>query len=219
MLLICYILSFLLNFSGSLSNDEIRVYLKDNLKGYEKFEFETVSCPRIKFKENIKIDKNKEFKLTGNTAYIPVSISENNSKLTTASFITVRVKLYRKVYIAKSSIRRGQELKINDFQTIIADVANIRGKIIDENFLLSSYKSKFNIDEREILTEELIEPIPVIKRGNKVFAYSITGNVVISMEAAARQDGSIGEVIRIVTPDKKVFKAKVLDSLNVNIIQ
>lgn len=213
------ILSFIVYFSGNLSRDEIKVYLESQLTGYKKIEFETVSSPKVKFREEISINQNSNIKLTGNTAYIPVYIKEQNSSNLTHSYITVRVKLYREVYAAKTSLKRGQELKSTDFELITADISEVRGKIITDNFFISNCKAKFNLDENTILTEESLELIPVVKRGNKVKAYSTVGNVSVSFAAAARQDGSLGDIIRIVTPDKKIFKAKVMDSLNVNIIQ
>jgi flagella basal body P-ring formation protein FlgA len=219
MYLLCLILSVFFWFSGNLSHDEINEYLKKQLTGYSKIEFETVSLPRIKFKDDVSIDLTKDFKLSGNTAYIPVMIKSQNSAYPTSSFVVARVKLYKEVLTARSPIKRGTELKKDDFQTEIADVSTIRGKIINDEQGIETYKAKFNIEQKEVLTETLIEPVPAIKRGNKVIAYSISGRVAISMDASAREDGCLGDIIRIITPDKKIFRAKVIDSLNVNIIQ
>ena len=71
------ILSFILHFSGNLSRDEIKVYLESQLTGYKKIEFETISSPKVKFREEISIKQNSNIKLTGNTAYIPVYIKED----------------------------------------------------------------------------------------------------------------------------------------------
>lgn len=219
MYLISFILSLILYFSGNLSHEEIQVYLEKQLSGFKKIEFETLSTPRVKFKEEISIDHNMQVKLSANTAYIPVCIKEQKSSNLTHSYITVRVKLYKEVYVTRTPIKRGQELKSSDFDRVVENIADVRGKIITDEAMFSNCKSKFNLDEHSILTEESIEPVPVIKRGNKVIAYSIFGNVSVSFAASAREDGSAGDIIRIVSPDKKIFRAKVIDSLNVNIIQ
>lgn len=219
MYLFCIILSFLFGVSGNISNEELKSYLDKKLTGYTSFNFETVSEPRVKFKEEMIIDTNREFKLTGNTAYVPVYIKTQNTAYSTQSYITLRLKLYKEVFILTNSVKRGEAIKSTDFQLKVVDVSGVRGKIVSEGFYPENYKAKFNLNINDVLTEELLEPIPVIKRGNKVTAYSVNGRVVISLEANAREDGSIGEIIRIVTPDKKLFKARVLDSLSVNIIQ
>lgn len=219
MYIVSFILSLFIYFSGGLSSGEIQGYLEKHLTSYKKIEFETLSFPKVKFREELSIDQNMPFKLSGSTAYVPVCLKDQKSSNVTHSYISVRVKLFKEVYVAKSAISRGQELKSSDFIKSVENVADVRGRIITDEFILKNYKSKFNLEEHTILTEESIEPIPVIKRGNRVTAYSIFGNVSVSFAASAREDGCLGEIIRIVSPDKKIFRAKVMDSVNVNIIQ
>ena len=61
--------------------------------------------------------------------------------------------------------------------------------------------------------------MPVIYSGNKVFAASIVGNVKISFNAFAKQEGSIGDVIRIRTTENEIFKAEIIDYQNVLVIE
>jgi len=61
--------------------------------------------------------------------------------------------------------------------------------------------------------------MPIMLSGGKVNAHAISGNVVVSIEAFARQDGAEGDVIRIITKEKKIFKARVIDGLNVQILE
>ncbi|MFA4923752.1 MAG: flagella basal body P-ring formation protein FlgA, partial [Ignavibacteriaceae bacterium] len=70
-----------------------------------------------------------------------------------------------------------------------------------------------------ILIREVLEEKPVIQSGDLVKASFINGNVIVSMEANARQEGAVGEIIRVVTQNKKQYRVKVVDSLNVNILE
>jgi len=61
--------------------------------------------------------------------------------------------------------------------------------------------------------------LPLIKSGDKINVSTIRGSVIVTADAIARQDGRLGEVIRIVTKNNKQFKAKVIDSNNVILVE
>jgi flagella basal body P-ring formation protein FlgA len=65
----------------------------------------------------------------------------------------------------------------------------------------------------------MIELLPAVYSGDKLIARIRYGNVVVSTDAYARNDGTIGEVIKIRTKNNKQFKAEILDSKNVKIIE
>jgi flagella basal body P-ring formation protein FlgA len=79
--------------------------------------------------------------------------------------------------------------------------------------------SKSSIPVGTVLIFESFQAAPVVKSGDKVTAQSNVGNVMITVEAFARQDGAEGEIIKIQTKDKKQFKARVLNFENVLIIE
>ncbi|MEI7812259.1 MAG: flagellar basal body P-ring formation chaperone FlgA [Ignavibacteria bacterium] len=189
---------------------EVEKYLEGQLVGYEKVDFEIVSAPKIQLNENINIDYDRQFKLTGNMAYVPVKISLPGG-LSTQALVSVRVKLYKTVLIAKINIRTGGLLRDYNFQLKQADISQLRGNVVNDTSMLMGSKARFGINEGDILTKEAIQPLPLIKSGMRVTAFYSTGNVTVTMGASARQDGYQGDLIRILTQDKKLFRAKIID--------
>ncbi|MCA2005582.1 MAG: flagellar basal body P-ring formation chaperone FlgA, partial [Ignavibacterium sp.] len=72
--------------------------------------------------------------------------------------------------------------------------------------------AKTNIKAGQIITQDLIEEIPLIQSGSRVTAEYIQGSVIISTEAIARQDGKANETIDILTSSNELLKAKVINS-------
>lgn len=191
-------------------------YLKENLKQYDKYEYTIVKIPNFDGKYEIRNEI--KINLSSSFAYIPVKIIRPNSSVI-QTYITVRLKLYKTVCIAKNSIDPGQSVTGSDAELKLVNVTDLRGTPIQSLDELNGWRSKVKISPGSVLLKELLDEIPVINKGDHITASAIVGSVKISTDAEARQDGVIGDVIYIVTKDKKQFKAKILDSNNVIIVE
>ncbi|MCH7962688.1 MAG: flagellar basal body P-ring formation protein FlgA [Bacteroidetes bacterium] len=211
MLVLLLSILFLFNSSGSDIRDDLADYLSIHLKGYEKYEYEILKIPSNY--SSIKILNGKDLKLSGNLAYVPVHIVKNNR--TAQSYITVKLKLYKNVLVTVRDIKRKEDLAKSDFETSLQNIAGKHAKPFTDIESISSYRSKKNLNEGEILTKNDVEKIPLIKVGDKIKASIVQGNVMIQFDAFSKQEGSAGDIINIVTADNKRFKAKVIDINNV----
>ncbi|MGE5432468.1 MAG: flagellar basal body P-ring formation chaperone FlgA [Syntrophomonadaceae bacterium] len=217
---ILYLLFFLV-FSFQTTDtlkEEIEKFLAKKITGLEKIEFEIASKPVSPAGGTIKVDTLKDLKITGGLAYIPVIVTTKDQAVS-QSFVSLKLSLYKKVLVSKKPLAIGSELKADDFELKTLDVAKLRGVPVCEIKEIMGTRAKFNIREGEALISEKLQAMPVVKRGDSVRAFELRGNVEISMDATARQDGSIGEVIRVLTSDKKIFRARVIDQFSVNIIE
>ncbi len=202
---------YLFTSPGSDIKDNIADYLSSHLKGYEKYEYEILKMPSDY--SSIKILNEKDLKLSGDLAYVPVNIVKNNRSA--QSYITVKLNLYRNVLITVRDIKRKDELTKSDFEISLQNIAGKHAKPFTDIESISSYRSKKNLQEGKILTKNDIEKIPLIKIGDKIKASVVEGNVMIQFDAVSRQEGSEGDIINIITSDNKRFKAKVVDNFNV----
>lgn len=209
--LIINIISFLFQSPDKLSEDIDR-YLAKELPGYEKIEFKIAKLPENY--KRIEIIESANLNITGNTAYVPIKLTNKENK-TSQTFLTVNVKLYKTVLVAKDRIERKKILNSGDFDVRLIDVAGLRGKLIALDSKIENYRSKTIIRKDDILVAELIEDMPAIFTGDRVKAYFVNGTVTIDFDVNARQDGKVGDLIRVVTHDNKQYKAKVVDSKNV----
>lgn len=195
--------------------DKIEEYLDQKLSGYQKYEFEISYAP--KETDNLIIDDNRDFKLSNDVAYIPVK--SVNGKSSSLSFVTVKLKLFDEVFSAKRNINKKMILSEEDIEIKLVDVAKIRGTVLTENDNPNTLRTKSLIKKGDVIISELLEKIPVIQNGDLISAQVQHGNVMVSIDAIARQEGCVNDVIRIASKDKKLFKAKVIDSKNVSIIE
>lgn len=208
-MLILILISFLSVFTFSQDfNSDVNNYLNQKFTGYDKVEFSVQS--KINSTEVVEIDNTREFKYQKGYGYLPVVIKRNNR--TSLSIITLNISLYKNVLVAKTDILKKSEINNDAIEFQLRNVTNVYGHPVTDINMLKNYCSKITIKNDEILLTEMLEKIPVIKSGDKIIAELNTGSITISTDAIARQDGSSGDIIQVVSKENKLFKARVVDS-------
>lgn len=182
---------------------------------YDDFEYEIMQMPE-KYSA-IEIITGSPLNMSANVITVPVVVTLEKSKR--SSCIKLRLHLYKNVLTAKNKIESRSLLNAADFELKKIDVSFVKGTPVSSLDEVNRFKTKVAITPGRILVREILEPKPVILNGDLVKASLSNGNVTVSLEANARQDGAVGEIIRVVTPDKKQYRAKVVDSSNVNILE
>ena len=191
-------------------------YLKNKLTQYDKYEFTIVKAPELEGKFEIRNETN--INLSSSFAYIPVKIIKPDKSIV-QTYITVRLKLFKNIYVTKNEIDPGQSISENNIALKLMNVTDLRGTPVESPEEFNGWRSKVKIQPGSVLIKEFLEQVPVIKKGDYVTAIVVSGNVKVSTAAEARQDGVLGGIIYVVTKDKKQFKAKILDSNNVMVIE
>ncbi|NOG97164.1 MAG: flagellar basal body P-ring formation protein FlgA [Ignavibacteriae bacterium] len=216
--MVTFLLGILFLISPVKKEAELKVekYLNQRLTNCESFEFEIFNIP--KNISDFKIKENDEFVISGSICYIPIKAVRNNHSEFN-SLLSVKIKRYSKILAAVNSIENKSELYPADFEYKTIDITALRGEPITELNSISSFRAKCFIKSGDVLTENMIELLPAVYSGDKITANIKYGNVIVSTDAYARNDGSIGDIIKIRTRDNKQFKAEILDSKNVNIIE
>lgn len=195
---------------------ELKNYLSAKLSSYQKYEYEIKSMPENFYKINI--DEEREFKLNKKYAFVPVKIYDKKNNVSN-SFITLKIRLFQNVLTAKKNIYRNEQLNDEMLEKKLIDVTGLKGKPISDYNLIKDKRIKISIRKGAILLQELIEPIPDVNFNEKLILHAGNNGVDISTEVTAREEGRIGDVIRVITRDNKIFKAKVIDKYNVTLIE
>lgn len=182
-------------------------YLQKQFPEFEKIEMQLQK--NFSSDEKIIVDYSRSISLGRGTAIIPVIATKE--KKTSSSIVSVKVQLYKKLLVANRNIERKEVLAKSDFETQVVDVTKLNGNPVGLDFLLSDYRIKSFVRKGEILLEEKLEKIPLVSVGDKVNAEVKNGNVTISTEAFARQHGSKGDLIELVSSNK-IIKARIVDA-------
>ncbi|KAB2837403.1 MAG: flagellar basal body P-ring formation protein FlgA, partial [Melioribacteraceae bacterium] len=135
------------------------------------------------------------------------------------SIVTLKINLYDEVFTSVRKIKRGEIISQNDFSVCEKEITHLRNNAVDISKMLNNVQASVNIGENMILQENMIEKLPDVKAGDKVFAFSNVGTVTVTFPVTVREDGRTGETIRVLRDDKLIFKAVVIDSKNVKIIE
>jgi len=140
------------------------------------------------------------------------------SKVAQGSF-SVEVHVMQTVYVAAHKIARGVVLAEIDLSEKKVDLATVKTRaIIDRGQLLGAQASRA-IREGEILSETNISPTPLVRRGDVVTLIVEHSGLLVSTYALAREDGSVGEVIKVDNlQSKKQIHARVVNATTVQVI-
>lgn len=220
--MISWLISILLLLNGSEKSSELNTYLASKLTEFKRYEYEIVSIPKsIESIDDQKVvfNKEREFKLNYGLAHIPVKVKVNDKQFT-SSYITVRLKLYDDVLVSVKKIKNGSTLSKADFVLEEREITRLRYKPIKSWDKINTYRASRNIRKDVILIEYMAETIPDIEIGDKVYAYSTIGSVTVSFPVTTRQEGRVGEVIRVVrNDDNRMFKAEVVEKGKLKIVE
>lgn len=209
-----FLIAFQILFAGGRDFDnKLRMFLDSKFAAYEKYEYEIAEMPKNISK--IEIDENREIRINKNYAYVPVKFFYNDSK-PYSSFITLKVRLFEKVLVANQAIGKGELLSSFQFNEEIKDAANIKGTPLHE--LGTILVCKTNLKEGMVLIKEYTEAAPDVDHDERLILHSGKNGVVVSLEVTSRERGRIGDVVRVVSADKKIFKAKIIDKYNAVLI-
>jgi len=196
----------------SLEQDAVN-YFKKQFPEYEKIELQLQKNSSLN--EKMVIDYTRRINLERGTALIPVIKTKNGSE--TQSIVLAKVKLFKKILVTLRNIEKKDPLTKNDFEEKLIDVTSLNGNPIQAKFNLNDYRAKVFLRKGEILFEEKIEKTPLVNVGDKVIAEVKKGTVVVTTEVYARQCGSKGDLIEVVSTKNKIIKARVVNAKKVMI--
>ncbi|MDP2364948.1 MAG: flagellar basal body P-ring formation chaperone FlgA [Ignavibacteria bacterium] len=187
--------------------DKALQFLQKEFPEYEKIEMQLQN--KFLSDEKITIDNTRNINLGKGVAYIPVIVTKG--KKTSSSVLSVKVELFKKLLLANKDFGKKELLLKSGFEEKVINVTRLNGNPVKSDFVVSDYRSKSFIKKGEILFAEKMEKIPLINSGDKVFAEVRSGNVMVTTEAFARQQGSVGDLIEIVSKNNKIIKARIVN--------
>jgi len=123
----------------------------------------------------------------------------------------------KQVAVAKRSIYKDEEIKEEDIGMEKRDIEKIKDFFPEKTALLRKRAAKI-ITEGEIFTSQIVEDIPVVRRGDLVTVIVETPTLRITAQGKALGEGRVGERISILNLNsKKVILAEVLQPLVVKV--
>lgn len=164
--------------------------------------------------EAVLIDTNKD---RGNVGVMVSATSNGIPFIKRPVFFNVRV--YEYVVIARKTINRKRPLSKNDLIIARKETTKLHRSNYTNIEDLIGKTSRRNISSNTIITENMVEATPTIRRGHLVKIYINSNGFRIITKGLAQETGYKGEVIKVRNIDsKKIIYGKVIDSENVKIV-
>jgi flagella basal body P-ring formation protein FlgA len=146
---------------------------------------------------------------------LQADLSVDGRSIRTTTF-RVRVDRFRPVVKTTRAVEKGEKFTVQNVALVrFSGKFGQRGGFTDLNQVLGRSAAMPLAPEAMLRVTDLFDP-PVVVRGQIVEALVRKGNVELSVQVRAVQDGKMGDIIQVENTDShKVLKAKVLDEKKV----
>ncbi|SDC10028.1 flagella basal body P-ring formation protein FlgA [Candidatus Frackibacter sp. WG12] len=153
------------------------------------------------------------------SSMIPVEVYVDG-RLTKKEYIQVQVTAYEEVLVAKDLIKRHQSISKADFKLERIDISTLYGyePFIDFDSI-KNYRTERTINPGQVLTRNLLEIPPLVKRRRQVKIIAEVGQVKVSTKGIALESGVKGQIIKVENMSSgQELMAKVLAKNTVKVI-
>ena len=146
---------------------------------------------------------------------IKCALYRNSQYLKTLN-VNTRIRTFEKVVVSKTKLGRFAVVSPEDLELARLETTHLTKKTFSLLKELSGLRTTRLIQAGDIITGNLVETLPVIARGGGVQIRFKRGMLEITTPGVARQDGKIGDEIRVkCVESKKSYTAKVIDAKTV----
>ena len=134
-------------------------------------------------------------RLIGNVS-LPVEI-EVGGTVVWQSIVSLRIRIFRTALVAVRTIDRHEPVSAADVVAQRMEIRDLSDRIARDGEELRGKRAVRSIRGGAIITEGVLEPIPIVKANDPVTIVSRAGNVVVTVKGIAREDGHMGEKILV----------------------
>jgi flagella basal body P-ring formation protein FlgA len=194
-------------FSEQNIKQAISSYINENIDEYSDFEILTnIKSELFSFKNVKAIIRNKNNRFEG-LLNLEIVYSDND-RILKVTDVKVKINKYKKVYVAKNDISKGQIIKETDIEEKLVE------QFINQNLNIQEIigkRASSNIAKGLILKSNHLEKDYLVKKGDTIIIIVQSGAVVIKTLGKSLDDGSIGDEIRVIRDNavKKILNGKI----------
>ena len=114
------------------------------------------------------------------------------------------------IYISRKKIQKKEKLTQLNTQKKVVTLDRFKAKPI-QNIQDKNLQAKHHIQTRRLITTRDVEPLSVVKRGTYISVGLKANNMNITTTAKALEDGRVGQIIRVMQPNGKKLRVKILN--------
>ncbi len=198
---------------------EVERYVLENYDNiHDEFEVKVINAKDIEINDidnkSINISHNPDRIHNGNMP-ITVSILNGAGKVVKRARLIARVKSFSKAAVINRNIKRGEIIGPDDIVIERTDVTRLKD-FYKSKSELDGMQAKKTLKTGAVLTGTNVCPVYVVRRGDKVKIEIRAGDVFVSAEGTAKENGGYGEYIKVyVEMTKSTIACKIINSKTV----
>jgi len=132
------------------------------------------------------------------SGYFPLKILlQEGSGSIRAISTSVDISFYENVLVSKTRIKSRDAVSRSDFDIERVKVNDIVGNPLMDYAQIKGMRASKTISRGKVVTEEMIEPIPIIKRGERIKLVYESANLRIETYGIAKSDAVEGEIVEV----------------------
>ena len=144
-----------------------------------------------------------------------VFLSEDN-KIIASHKCLVESELSGKVFVASTKLSKNTIIKQSDISLVEKEIRSAIIPYISNKDLIVGKQTKKKMTAGIMFSDKWIEMVPVIKKGDPVFAIVKSPAYEIKCEGIALQSGNIGEMIQLKSSlSKKILRGEILNEKSI----
>lgn len=165
----------------------------------------------------IRVDWRKGHSALSGKVVVPVCLEvKKKTHLTTYATATIRV--YRRVYVANRLLNRHSILNPEDVRLEMREVSGLNRQYFNAMVDILERRTRRVISAGSIITSDMIETPPLIRRGDRIQLTLVYGNMKVTTMGFARKDGWLGDKIRVRNPkNRSEIVGRVVNSKQVEV--
>lgn len=149
---------------------------------------------------------------------IPVEI-RRDGRLIKTIVCSVLIRTFENVYVAAQPIEKHQMITPLIFVKETIETTRMNEEVMKEMDARHEYRTRRMVTANSIMTRSMIEEVPSVRMNEPVVVSVVAGNVYIETGGIAKEDGKIGDEIKIVRNGmKEIFTGKVIGKQKVEIV-
>jgi len=194
-------------FSEQNIKQAISSYIKDNIDEYSDFEIlSNIKSEVFSFKNVKAVIRNKNNSFEG-LINLEIVYSDND-RIIKITDVKVKINKYKKIFVAKNDITKGQIIKESDIEEKLVEQINTQNLNINE---IIGKKAATNISKGLIFKSNHLTKDYLIKKGDTIIIIVRSGAVIIKTIGKSLDDGSVGDEIRVIRDNavKKILNGKI----------
>lgn len=131
-------------------------------------------------------------------------------RLVKSIYLAYDVQVSVNAFVVKNTVAAHKILTEDDIAVEKRLLSNLPARAVKDSAMLKSYWTRRKISPETVLTEDMLDIPPVVKKNSQVTIVSSSNGIFVTAFALAQQDGKPGDVIRVRNIDShRLIMAKV----------